>query len=132
MTDFYQRRPDSAPRRTERPRHDGEWGFGSSVLSLIILGAHYLWWDRRLRGELDPVWADELSPALDAALRTITSATTIISVVAAILVVVVPAVTWWALRRSPGWPPLVITTIALLTTWIVTHPSTMVLRHPGV
>lgn len=98
------------------------------MLSLIILGAHYLWWDRRLRDDLDPVWADRLDPALTTA---ITSATTVISVVAAILVVVVPAFTWWSLRHSPGWPPLVITTVALLTTWIVTHPSTMILRHPG-
>lgn len=123
----------AAPREpAPRPRHDGEWGFGSSVLSLIILGAHYLWWDQRLSNDLDPVWVDKLEPAFETAIATITSATTIISVVAAILVVVVPAFTWWSLRRSPGWPPLVITTIALLTTWIVTHPSTMVLRHPGI
>lgn len=123
--------PAATPRRTVSRRRDGEWGVGASLLSLIILGAHYLWWDQRLGTELDPVWADEYDPAFEVALGTITSTTTVVSAVAAVLVVVVPAVTW-ALRRSPGWPPLVITTVALVTTWIVTYPSTMVLRPPGI
>ena len=100
------------------------------MLSLIAIGAHYLWWDLRFGGDLDPLWATEADPRFEVARDTIAIAVTTVSLVAAILVVVVPIVVW-ALRRSPWWPPLAITAAALLFTWILTYPSTTVLHYPG-
>lgn len=120
----------AAPRATERPRRDGSWGFLTSLLSLIAIGAHYLWWDLRLENELVASWADSGLSEIFAARETIAAATAAISQVAAVLVVVVPIIVWY-LRRSPWWPPLAITAAALLATWIATYPSTTALRHPG-
>ena len=101
------------------------------MLSLIAIGAHYLWWDLRLENELVAEWATSSTTGIIAARDTIATAVTTVSLVAAILVVVVPIVVW-ALRRSPWWPPLAITAAALLATWILTYPSVTALRYPGV
>jgi hypothetical protein len=103
----------------------------ASLLSLIAIGAHYLRWDLRFGGDLDPLWATEADPRFEVARDTIAIAVTTVSLVAAILVVVVP-IAVWALRRSPWWPPLAITAAALLATWILTYPSVTALRYPGV
>lgn len=131
MTAFLPSTVAAAPRTTERPRRDGSWGFLASLLSLIAIGAHCLWWDVCLTEALFPEWFNGDVTEIFAARDTIATATAVISQVAAVLVVVVPIVVWY-LRRSPWWPPLAITAVALLATWIATYPSTTVLRYPGV
>lgn len=103
----------------------------ASLISLIAIGAHYLWWDLRLENELVASWASSGLTEIVAARERIATATAVISQVAAVLVVVVPIVVWY-LRRSPWWPPLVITAVALLATWVATYPSMTILRYPGV
>lgn len=46
------------PRATDLPRRDGSWGFLTSLLSFIFIGAHYLWWDAPLTDDLVAEWAD--------------------------------------------------------------------------
>lgn len=102
----------------------------ASLLSLIAIGAHYLWWDVRLTEYRFPERSNLDVTEIFAARETIATATAVISQVAAVLVVVVPIVVWY-LRRSPWWPPLAITAVALLATWVATYPSTTILRYPG-
>ena len=130
MTAPFPRPAAAAPRSTDRPRRDGSWGFLASLLSLIAIGAHYLWWDLRLENELVASWASSGLTEIVAARERIATATAVISQVAAVLVVVVPIVVWF-LRRSPWWPPLAITAVALLASWVATYPSMTVLRYPG-
>ena len=120
--------PDVPPTRRTR---QGEWGITTTLASLLVLAGHFLWWTYvRMFDAFDPDWGIR-GPHLSDARESVSVTTNWVTVVAMVLVVVVPVLAWvW--RRSPVWPPVVVTVLAIVTTWVLTYDAVAQFQNPSM
>lgn len=115
--------------RAPRARRHGGWGITTTVVSLVVLAVHHFWWTySRMLDDLERPSGGGASSIV-----SINQTVNAVTVVALVLAVVAPVFAW-IVRRSPVWPPLVVTALAFVVTWALNRDEVNLihgLRLPG-